>query len=100
MLLFRVADDDGVTAFCSEENMMMSVYIISCSQFCRLMTHGVMENIPLYQSTSLSLSRRFNTITYPPNARFHETELFICVCMCGVCILLRRAHNKEKISLY
>jgi hypothetical protein len=41
VLLFRVADDDGVTAFCSEENMMMmmSVYIISCSQFCRLMTH-------------------------------------------------------------
>jgi len=38
VLLFRVADDDGVTAFCSEENMMMSVYIISCSQFCRLMT--------------------------------------------------------------
>jgi len=26
-LLFRVANDDGVTAFCSEENMMMSVYL-------------------------------------------------------------------------
>jgi hypothetical protein len=28
VLLFRVADDDGVTAFCSEENMMMSVYLL------------------------------------------------------------------------
>ena len=78
MLLFRVADDDGVTAFCSEENMMMSVYIISCSQFCRLMT-VCWKIILIYQSTSLSLFRRFNTITYPQNARFHETELFISV---------------------
>jgi len=40
VLLFRVADDDGVTAFCSEEeNMMMRrVYILSVllvSQFCQ-----------------------------------------------------------------
>jgi len=41
VLLFRVADDDGVTAFCSEEENMMTmrrVYILSVllvSQFCQ-----------------------------------------------------------------
>jgi len=59
----------------------------------------VWKIIRIYQSSSLSLSRRFNTITYYPNARFHETELFIYLCkrVWCVCILLRRAHNKEKM---
>lgn len=63
MLLFRVADDDGVTAFCSEEENMTTMrrvyiyYLFFLSlNFVKAADDGVENNPSISVVLSLSLS--------------------------------------------
>lgn len=96
MLLFRVADDDGVTAFCSEENISMRrVYIICSLNFVRAADDSV-ENNP-YISVDLSLPLVV-LISRILQTRVFTKQNYLCVCVnvCGVCVSFLDARTTRK----
>lgn len=87
MLLFRVADDDGVTAFCSEEENMCDYIICSLVlNFVKAADDSV-ENNP-YISVVLSLPLSLLLISRIIQTRVFTKQNYlymckrVCVCVC------------------